>query len=75
MAFETEQAYRFVKQIIEGRGGITYANTIKFTGSGAGFMMPDEMTIMKEINDRLLSDPVPDYEPYVRPAGASLVGE
>ena len=38
-------------------------------------MTPDEMVIMKEINARLMSDPVPDYEPYVRPEGAYLVSE
>ena len=33
------------------------------------------MDIMKEINNRFLSNPVPDFEPYVRPEGAFLVGE
>jgi len=30
---------------------------------------------MQAINDRLLSIPVPDFEPYIRPEGAYLVGE
>ena len=33
------------------------------------------MEIMQEINDRMMQSPMPDYEPYVRPVGAFLVGE
>ena len=33
------------------------------------------MEIMLEINDRMLQSPKPDYEPYLRPEGAYLVGE
>lgn len=75
LVFEVEQAYRFARTIVDGNAAITFANTIEDEGSKAGHMMPDEMLIMKEINDRLLMNPLPDYQPYVRPEGASLVGE
>lgn len=75
LVFEEEQAYRFVKRIIDGNAAITLANTIDNQGANAGHIMPDEMLFMKEINNRLLMNPVPDYEPYIRPEGASLVGE
>lgn len=75
LVFEVEQAYRFAKRIKDGNAAITFANTIENGGSNAGHMMADEMAIMKEINKRLLMNPVPIYESYVRPNGASLVGE
>jgi len=75
LVFETEQAYRFVKSITDGGAAITFANTVEFNGLESGYMSADEMTIMKEINDRLQMDIIPDYEPYVRPEGAFLVGE
>ena len=75
LIFGIEDAYRFAKQIVDAEAGVTFATTIDRVGSGKGFMMSDEMDIMREINDRLLSNPVPDFEPYVRPEGAYLVGE
>jgi hypothetical protein len=74
LIFGTEDAYRFAKTLIDAKAGVTFATTID-AGSDRGYMMSEEMAIMKEINDRLLSSPVPDYEPYVRPEGASLVRE
>ncbi|MDO7172426.1 T9SS type A sorting domain-containing protein [Mariniflexile sp. AS56] len=75
LVFGTEDAYRFAKRIVNANAGVTFATTINDIGSGKGYMMDDEMLIMKAINDRLLSNPVPDYEPYARPEGAFLVGE
>lgn len=75
LVFEIEQAYRFVKTITEGNAAITFANTIEDDGSNSGHMMADEMAIMKEINNRLLMNPSPASEAYVRPEGASLVND
>ncbi len=75
LIFGIEDAYRFTKRIVNANGGVTFATTINPSGSNQGYMMPDEMAIMKEVNDRLLTVPMPDCEPYVRPEGAYLVGE
>lgn len=75
LIFGTEDAYRFTKRIKDAKAGITFATTIDDVGDGKGYMMDDEMIIMKEINNRLLMDIVPDFEPYTRPEGAHLVGE
>ncbi|KGL62196.1 T9SS type A sorting domain-containing protein [Polaribacter sp. Hel1_85] len=76
LIFGIEDAYRFSKILINAKAGVTFANTISNNnGVDAGHMMADEMVIMKTINDRLLSNPIPDYDPYVRPEGAFLVGE
>ena len=75
LIFGIEDAYRFSKILIDAKAGITFANTISNANADEGHIMADEMVIMKAINDRLLSNPIPDYEPYVRPEGAYLVGE
>ncbi len=75
LVFETEQAYRYVRTVVDGNASITFANTTDDGLVKAGYMMADEMAIMKEINTRLLSNPIPNYEPYVRPEGAYLLGE
>lgn len=75
LVFGTEEAYRFVKRIIDGNASVTLANTIDYGINRPGFMMADEMAIMKKINERLLSDPIPDYEAYKRSEGAYLVNE
>jgi len=72
---EVEQAYRFVKSITDAKAGITFATTTDNGITKKGYMMSDEMAIMKEINNRLLTNPVPAYEPYFRPPGAYLLGE
>jgi len=74
LIFGTEDAYRFTRTLKDANAGVTFATTID-DGNSKGYLMDDEMTIMKTINDRLLSNPMPDYEPYVRPEGAFLVGE
>jgi len=70
LMFETEQAYRFVRTFTDAGACITWSTTQQ-----GGLMTDDEMAIMQEINDRMLQSPKPDYEPYVRPEGAYLVGE
>lgn len=75
IVFGIEDAYRFAKRLVDAKAAITFATTINDVGKGKGYMSTDEMLIMKTINDRFLSSPVPDYEPYVRPEGAYLVGE
>ena len=75
IVFGIEDAYRFAKRLVNANAGVTFATTINDVGNGKGYMMDDEMVIMKAINDRLLTVPMPDCEPYVRPAGAYLVGE
>lgn len=74
LIFGTEDAYRFAKTILDANAGVTFATTIDDVND-KGHMMDDEMLIMKAINDRFLSNPIPDFEPYVRPQGAYLVGE
>ena len=75
LIFGTEDAYRFAKTLVDAKCGVTFATTVDDIKSGKGFMMADEMAIMKTINDRLLSKPAPNPVPYARPAGAYLVGE
>ncbi len=76
LIFGIEDAYRFSKILIDAKAGVTFANTISNNnGVDAGHIKDDEMVIMKAINDRLLSNPIPDYDPYVRPEGAFLFGE
>ena len=70
LVFEVEQAYRFVRVFTDAGASITWSTTIT-----NGFITDDEMEIMQEINDRMVQSPKPDYEPYVRPEGAYLVGE
>nr|WRH08261.1 hypothetical protein [uncultured bacterium] len=75
LIFGTEDAYRFAKTLVDAKCGVTFATTVDDIKSGKGFMMAEEMAIMKTINDRLLSNPAPNPVPYARPAGAYLVGE
>nr|WP_299069490.1 discoidin domain-containing protein [uncultured Allomuricauda sp.] len=85
LLYDTEQAYRFVRRITDAGASVTWATTTdpgpldpdaaEWGYETAGHMMPDEMAIMKEINNRMLMSTKPDYVPYVRPAGAFLVGE
>lgn len=75
LIFGIEDAYRFSKILIDANAGVTFATTVSNANADEGHMMADEMVIMQAINDRLLSSPVPDFDPYVRPEGAYLVGE
>ena len=74
LVFGTEQAYRFVKNVIDGNASITFATTTAYSNtSNPGHIMVDEMDIMKEINARLMMEIPPEPETYTRPEGASLV--
>jgi len=75
IVFGIEDAYRFTKRLVQANAAVTFATTIDDTGSDKGYMMDDEMLIMKTINDRLLATPIAECEPYIRPEGAHLVGE
>lgn len=66
---DQDQAYRFVKRIVDAGGAITFSTTTSTTG----LPMPDEVAILSYVNDQLEINA--DYVPYVRPAGAFLVGE
>ncbi|WP_344931057.1 discoidin domain-containing protein, partial [Aquimarina addita] len=66
---DNDQAYRFVKRITGAGGAITFSTT---TGPN-GLAMPDELAILKYVNDQFEANA--DYVPYVRPEGAFLVGE
>lgn len=68
LVFEVEQAYRFVRTITDNGAAMTWSTTQK-----NGYMMPDEMKIMIEINKRMSQVPKAPYKPYKRPKGASLV--
>ena len=70
LVFEVEQAYRFVRTFTDAGATMTWSTTIT-----DGYITADEMAIMQEINDRMMQMPKPDYQPYVRPEGAFLVGE
>jgi len=74
LVFDVEQAYRFVKSITDTDASITFATTTAYAVKpNPGYLMEDEMDIMKVINARLLMEPVPEFEEYIRPEGASLV--
>lgn len=72
---DKEQVYRFMRRITDANAGVTFASTTTDLGSRKGYMMADELALFKAVNDRLAMVNVPDYEPYVRPEGAYLVGE
>lgn len=74
LVFGVEQAYRFVKTVIDGNASLTFATTTSDKNTTIpGYLMQDEMDIMKEINARLLMEPSPTPEVYIRPEGAALV--
>ncbi|WP_139958821.1 T9SS type A sorting domain-containing protein [Flavicella sediminum] len=68
LLFDVEQAYRFVRTLTDANCAITWANA-----KTNGKIIPEEMEIMKEIDARLRTSPMPDYIPYVRPEGSLLV--
>ncbi|MEP3838639.1 MAG: T9SS type A sorting domain-containing protein [Algibacter sp.] len=70
LIFEVEQAYRFVRTFTDAGAAITWSTTIT-----NGYISDDEMSIMEDINNRMLQSPKPDFIPYVRPEGAYLVSE
>ncbi len=74
LVFGVEQAYRFVKNVTDGNAAVTFATTTSDKNTTTpGYLMADEMLIMKEINSRLLMENPPTPQVYIRPEGASLV--
>jgi hypothetical protein len=67
--FGGEQAYRFVKKIIDAGGSVTFSTTTDTDGT----TMEDEETVLKYVNQQLEAEAPPI--PYTRPQGAFLVGE
>jgi hypothetical protein len=70
LMFDKEQAYRFVKNITDAGGAITFSTTTDTDGT----TVEDEEEILKYVNDMLEEDYI-DFTPYSRPEGAWLVGE
>jgi hypothetical protein len=69
LMFDGEQAYRFVKNITDAGGAITFSTTTDADGT----TMEDEETVLKYVDQQLKAKATPTE--YVRPLGASLVGE
>lgn len=67
LMFNKEQAYRFVKNIIDAGGAVTFSTTTDIDGT----TMEDEELILKYVNQQLEINATPAK--YVRPQGASLV--
>ncbi|WP_139958824.1 T9SS type A sorting domain-containing protein [Flavicella sediminum] len=69
LMFDDEQAYRFVKNITDAGGAVTFSTTTDTDGT----TMEDEETVLKYVNQQLVANAAPGQ--YVRPVGAFLVGE
>ncbi|WP_159020759.1 T9SS type A sorting domain-containing protein [Algibacter sp. L3A6] len=67
---DEEQAYRVVRNLTDVGCAMTFSTTYTL-----GMMSEDELTVLKEVDARLGTVPMPDFIPYTRPAGAKLVGE
>jgi hypothetical protein len=67
LMFDEKQAYRFVKNIVDAGGAVTFSTTTDKDGT----TMEDEEMILKYVNQQLkLNEPPLEY---IRPIGASLV--
>ncbi len=69
LMFEGEQAYRFIKNITDAGGAVTFSTTTDTDGT----TMEDEETVLKFVNQQLEANAAPSE--YIRPEGAFLVGE
>ena len=69
LMFEGEQAYRFVKNITDAGGAVTFSTTTDTDGT----TMEDEETVLKYVDQQLAANAAASQ--YVRPLGAFLVGE
>ncbi|MEP5340997.1 MAG: T9SS type A sorting domain-containing protein [Algibacter sp.] len=69
LMFDGEQAYRFVKNITDAGGTVTFSTTTDTDGT----TMEDEETVLKFVDQELTSNAAASQ--YVRPLGAFLVGE
>ena len=70
LMFDKEQAYRFVKNITDGGGSITFSTTTNTDGT----TMEDEEEVLIYVN-QMMEENYTDFTPYSRPPGAYLVGE
>ena len=69
LQFGNEDAYRFAKKITQAGATCTFSTT-----TNDGTITPDEHAILTYVNKKMLENEI-DFTPYVRPAGAFLVGE
>ncbi len=69
LMFDGEQAYRFVKNITDAGGAVTFSTTTDTDGT----TMEDEEAVLKYVDQQL--EAKADPSEYVRPLGAFLVGE
>ncbi|RED46920.1 putative secreted protein (Por secretion system target) [Winogradskyella eximia] len=69
LMYEGEQAYRFVKNITDAGGAVTFSTTTDTDGT----TMEDEETVLKFVDQQLVANAAASQ--YVRPVGAFLVGE
>ena len=69
LMFGQEQAYRFVKNITDAGGAITFSTT-----NNDGTTREDEETVLKYVNQKM-EENYTGFTPYRRPPGAYLVGE
>lgn len=69
LMFDGEQAYRFVKNITDAGGAVTFSTTTNIDGT----TMEDEEIVLKYVNKQLEVNAAPSE--YIRPLGAYLVGE
>ena len=69
LMFNGEQAYRFVKNITDAGGAVTFSTTTDTDGT----TMEDEETVLKYVDQQFKAKADPSE--YVRPLGAFLVGE
>lgn len=67
LMFNEKQAYRFVKNIVDAGGAVTFSTTTDKDGT----TMEDEEKILKFVNQQLKLNTTPSK--YTRPKGASLV--
>lgn len=69
LMFNQEQAYRFVKNITDADGAVTFSTTTDTDGT----TMEDEETVLKYVDQQLAANAAASQ--YIRPIGAFLVGE
>ena len=69
LMFNKKQAYRFVKNITDAGGSVTFSTTTDTDGT----TMEDEEAILRYVDQQLKDNAAASK--YVRPSGASLVGE
>ncbi|WP_111710128.1 hypothetical protein [Lutibacter citreus] len=69
LMFQGEQAYRFVKNITDAGGAVTFSTTTDIDGT----TVEDEEAVLKYVDQQLKANAAPSE--YVRPEGAFLVGE